>query len=407
MKIRMAFARCAKTCVATLFVIGAANTYADNSVAKTPGLPLVGQQLFVARESYDINSALKNLQGRDRSNAQLLADFPIAVWFSSGTPAEVRARVKAVVTAASSKRQVPVIVAYNLPFRDCQQYSSGGAVDTATYQAWIDAFADGIGEQKAIVVLEPDGLGIIPHFTNLAGQKEWCQPAELSAAGAAEQRFLLLNHAVDKLKARRNAHVYLDGTHSDWLGVGEIAWRLARAGVARADGFFLNVSNYQPTPQLLSYGESVSRCIRHGTAAAAEDTSARFKSCASHLANTPASDSPGDGASNASPLRHFIIDTSRNGRGAWTAPPGKYPDAQAWCNPPARGLGERPTLSTSHPLLDAKLWIKVPGESDGSCNRGASGPLDPERAMIDPPAGKWFKEQAAELIEQAMPPVKR
>ena len=58
--------------------------------------------------------------------------------------------------------EMPVIVAYNLPFRDCAQYSAGGAANTADYKAWIDGVAAGIGGREATVILEPDGLGIIP-----------------------------------------------------------------------------------------------------------------------------------------------------------------------------------------------------------------------------------------------------
>ena len=80
-----------------------------------------------------------------------------------------------------------------------------------------------------------------------------------------------------------------------------------------------------------------------------------------------------------------MIDTSRNGQG---------PRRRAeWCNPPGRGLGERPTTTTNIPRLDAKLWIKTPGESDGECARG------------DPAAGRWFPRQAAELIRLATPPL--
>ncbi|WP_308315833.1 glycoside hydrolase family 6 protein [Streptomyces sp. CC228A] len=63
---------------------------------------------------------------------------------------------------------------------------------------------------------------------------------------------------------------------------------------------------------------------------------------------------------------------------------GAYPDAQEWCNPPDRGLGARPTTRTGEPLHDARLWIKIPGESDGLCLRGTPGPEDPARGTVDP-----------------------
>jgi endoglucanase len=307
----------------------------------------------------------------------------------------VQRRVAAVVNRATSNKQVPVLVPYNLPFRDCQQYSSGGAANTADYQAWIDAVAAGIGQQRAIVILEPDSLGIIPHYTSLAGLKEWCQPKELDATAAA-QRFAQLNHAVDQLARLPNARVYLDGTHSHWLSVDDAADRLLRAGVLRTSGFFLNVSNYYATDELVRYGVNVSQCIHQVASAPNIHREQTLKNCT----NTKAS-------ANVNDHVHFVIDTSRNSRGAWTAPVGKYTDPQSWCNPPGRGLGERPTLQTSHPLLDAMLWIKVPGESDGECTRGTKGPADPERNLRNPPAGKWFKEQAAELLDLATPPMQR
>ena len=102
---------------------------------------------------------------------------------------------------------------------------------------------------------------------------------------------------------------------------------------------------------------------------------------------------------------HFVIDTSRNGLGPWDHE-GRYGDThEDWCNPPDRGLGTRPDTTTGTPLVDAYLWIKVPGESDGKCYRGTAGPLDPERGMEDPAAGQWFVEQARELIALANPPI--
>jgi endoglucanase len=114
----------------------------------------------------------------------------------------------------------------------------------------------------------------------------------------------------------------------------------------------------------------------------------------------------------AAATTHFVVDTSRNGRGPWK-PPSKYPSAgaaQDWCNPPLRGLGVAPTDATAAALDDAYLWVKVPGESDGSCNRGSSTTVDPEWAAItgnpgfvDPAAGQWFPQQALQLAQLARP----
>ena len=78
------------------------------------------------------------------------------------------------------------------------------------------------------------------------------------------------------------------------------------------------------------------------------------------------------------PTTHFVIDTSRNGQGPWDYPAGAYPAHEDWCNPPDRGLGALPIdRRRATPLVDAHLWIKVPGESDGKCYRGTGGPARP------------------------------
>ena len=199
---------------------------------------------------------LKARRAQDAFRIAAMATTPQAVWLTGGTPAEVERSVKKTMKAAALTRTVPVLVAYNLPYRDCAQYSAGGATDTAAYKDWIDGFARGIGGDRAIVILEPDGLGIIPYNTTIFGAADWCQPTVADEAGntvpapgaSATERYAQLNYAVDKIVAKApRASVYLDGTHSAWLGVSEAAYRLVTAGVQRAHGFFLNVSNYQPT----------------------------------------------------------------------------------------------------------------------------------------------------------------
>lgn len=391
-------------------LVGAAAPVAAENAVLGPSTTL-----YVDPASSTQQAAAK-LDGAARADALVLAGFPSATWFTKGTPADVQAAVKKLVDAAAARKAVPTIVAYNLPHRDCSQYSAGGATSKAGYQAWIDAVAAGIGDRKVVVILEPDGLGIIPFHTDLSGKDEWCKPPDADKATAAKERYEMLSYAVDKLRANPGSAVYLDGTHSAWLGVGDIAQRLVKAGVQRASGFFLNASNYEPDDKLLDYGTWISQCIQYATRGGA--SAGHFERCASqyHPAN------PNDRASwalsrkwyadnvgkAAGPLTHFVIDTSRNGRGSWTPAPGtSYKDAQTWCNPPDRGLGLRPTTRTGQPLVDAYLWIKVPGESDGPCDRGMGGGTDPARGSADPPAGAWFTKQAAELLHFANPPVAR
>ena len=113
-----------------------------------------------------------------------MATTPRAAWFTSGSPEDVQKSVRQTMDAAAREDRVPVLVAYNIPFRDCAQYSAGGAADTAAYAAWIDGFARGIGNGKADVILEPDGLGIIPYNTTIYGAADWCKPTVTDATGA-------------------------------------------------------------------------------------------------------------------------------------------------------------------------------------------------------------------------------
>jgi endoglucanase len=368
------------------------------------------------------------LKSRDFSDAARLAAMettPQAVWFTSGSPKDVETAVRKTMRQADQQGRVPVLVAYNVPFRDCAQYSAGGAADTASYKAWIDGFARGIGSSKAVVILEPDSLGIIPYNTTIYGAADWCKPTVTNADGSVSpapgaspaERYAQINYAVDSLEGKASrALVYLDGTHSAWLGVGEAAYRLYTAGVQRSQGFFVDVSNYETTGDNTQFGTWVSDCITAATAGASW-AAGHFDWCPSQYdpsQNYALNYSPDYAATvtaslanmlgGATATTHFVIDTSRNGQGPWH-PTATYPDPQTWCNPPGRGLGVVPTASTGVPLLDAYLWVKTPGESDGSCNRGVTGATtDPEwSGIVDPAAGAWFPQQALQLAALASP----
>lgn len=369
-----------------------------------------------------IKQLVKTRQWADAAALTKMAATPQAVWFTSGTPKEVKKAVQKTMLQARITHSIPVLVAYNLPFRDCAQYSAGGAADTASYLAWIDAFAAGVGDGQAIVLLEPDGLGIIPWYTSNQGAQEWCQPAELNPATAASDRFTQVNGAVDRLTALPNTSVYLDGTHSGWLGVGDISDRLHKAGVEKADGFFLNVSNYETSERQVKFASWISQCLWYGTNTAEGGWRVgHFDYCASQYYPADPADfstwtrtddwyttevtNAAGAPSGPDVLKHAVIDTSRNGQGPWTAPAGSPAgDPQVWCNPPGRGLGLKPTLTTGSPYVDAYLWVKIPGESDGECTRwDPAGGIDPVRGYADPAAGAWFPEMALELVHNANP----
>ncbi|WP_338701849.1 glycoside hydrolase family 6 protein [Streptomyces sp. Q6] len=316
---------------------------------------------------------------------------PQAVWFGDQSPAEVEKLARDVVRDAGRDDAVPVFALYNVPGRDCANYSAGGAANTAEYQAWIDAVARGIGRGDAMVILEPDSLALLPAD---CGQDD-------AAGTKTAARYAEVNYAVDRLEPLPGTRVYLDTGHPGWHAVGSIVPRLIKGGVERASGFYTNASNYNADDANSWYGKLISSCIAHvdagGDAADCPHQSApRAETQAwidAHV-HVP-----------ASRMTHFVTDSSRNGRGPWVPPAGKYSDPQDWCNPPDRGLGARPTLRTGDPLQDARLWIKTPGESDGLCLRGTAGPEDPERGTVDPKAGDWFPQQALELVRYAEPPL--
>jgi endoglucanase len=409
-----------------------------------------------------IEDLVKGRHFRDAARLFAMEATPQAVWFNGGTAAEVEAVVHDTMARAAREHRVPILVAYNVPFRDCAQYSGGGAADTAAYDAWIDGFAQGIGTGRALVILEPDGLGIIPYNTTIDGQSEWCKPTVTDASGNLlpapganpTERYAQMNHAVDSINGSApNASVYLDGTHSSWLPVGEAASRLVKAGVQRAKGLFVNVSNYQPTAQLTKYSTWISKCIYYANNAAEGGWRlGHYDYCASeYFPATPTDFSTwpltdqwyADNVDNAaSPpagpaaLSHFVIDTGRNGQGVldpapFAAPPFSQPanviaglNSGDWCNAFGAGVGLRPSGNTGVPLEDAVLWVKTPGESDGSCDIAGGARawdysvynswaltgdaqihFDPLWGLVDPVAGAWFPEQALQLAGNASPPL--
>nr|WP_043245623.1 glycoside hydrolase family 6 protein [Streptomyces sp. SID8379] len=371
----------------------AADTASDTGAATTAAQR--GPRLYTPEPNPDaLRQAVDLVRAgryKDAAGIAAMVATPQAVWFGDQSPAQVERLARDVVEDASRADATPVLALYNIPGRDCANYSAGGAANTAEYQAWIDAVARGIGTRDALVILEPDALALLPAD---CGQDD----AEGTKTAA---RYAEVNYAVDELEPLRGTRVYLDTGHPGWHTVDSIVPRLIKGGVTHASGFYTNASNYNTDDADSWYGKLISSCIAYveggGDVAACPHQGwprADAQAWIDEHVHVP-----------ASRMTHFVTDSSRNGQGPWTPPAGKYTDPQDWCNPPNRGLGARPTLRTGDPLQDARLWIKTPGESDGLCLRGTDGPEDPERGTVDPKAGDWFPQQALELVRYANPPL--
>jgi endoglucanase len=289
-----------------------------------PAYSWQGYSLYVEPDSNaaDQVEAWLNVDPLGTARMEVMADQPLGLWFGDWS-GDIAAAVDSALDEAGD--QLLVMVAYDIPNRDCGAWSAGGAADANEYDAWIAGFAEGLQGRDAIVVLEPDALALVT-----------C----LDDAGKAD-RLSMMSDAVDTLTAA-GASVYLDAGDSNWIPSQDMAEQLLGAGVTRAAGFALNVSHTEYTDNEIAFAEEI-RAIVGADA-------------------------------------HYVIDTGRNGLGpTWD---------NEWCNPQGVAVGELPTLDSGVDGLDAFLWIKPPGESDGSCNGG-------------PVAGAWWPEYASEMMAAA------
>ncbi|NUR62937.1 MAG: cellobiohydrolase [Catenulispora sp.] len=257
---------------------------------------------------------------REPAIASRIAAIPQGIWFSNYRPSTVQSDVSAVTAAAAAAGKTPVLVVYEIPNRDCGGASAGGAPDIGSYENYIQSFANGLGNHQVIVILEPDSLAL---QTCLSAQQATDRDNAIAFAGA-------------RLKsADPAAKVYLDAGHSSWNSPSAQAATLNAAGVrTSSDGIFSNVSNFMTTASEVSYDKQVLGAL-----------------------------------GNPSNL-HIVVDTSRNGNGPAAGNP--------WCDPSGRALGQNPTANTGDSAVDAFLWIKPPGESDGCAD--AAGTFDPALA---------------------------
>lgn len=292
------------------------------------GNPLEGADLFVDPKSLAMlqYNRLAKTEPKKAEIIKKIAFQPQGLWMGEWNTDIFRA-VEHFVSRAQAKNQVPIVIAYNIPLRDCGQYSKGGLSGVESYRRWIRNVSRGIGDDPAVVILEPDALG---HFQECLSEKQ------------KDERMFMLEDAVKVIRNNNpNAAVYLDAGHARWVPAEEMAERLEQAGVEHAHGFSLNTSNYVSTEENTEYGEKLSE-LTGG--------------------------------------KHFVIDTSRNGAGPYEE---AETEEESWCNPPGRKIGIPPTTDTGHPLIDGYLWLKRPGESDGECQGGPKAGVWWEEKALD------------------------
>ena len=292
-----------------------------------PGIRLVDDANPLAGQNFYVNpdsKAMHAANGAGSPELTAIANTPTAYWMDQLSTQSVDAKYIATAQAAGT---MPILALYGIPHRDCGSFAAGGFGSGDAYKGWIDSVAADIGGGPAAVILEPDALAM----------------ADCLSGAQRQERFDLMSYAVDTLTRNPATALYVDAGHSRWVSADQMAARLNQVGVGKARGFSLNTANFFTTGEEMGYGDAISGMVGG---------------------------------------KPYVIDTSRNGNGPVEG------DPLYWCNPSGRALGVAPTTNTGNGNVDAFLWVKRPGESDGSCNGG-------------PGAGRFVSQYAIDLAHNA------
>jgi cellulose 1,4-beta-cellobiosidase len=385
-----------------------------------------------------------------------VANTSTAVWLDriaaiAGTDTQrgLRAHLDAALAQASGGTPVVAqFVIYDLPNRDCAALASNGELQVSQnglsrYKSeYIDPIASIMGDPKyaslrIVAIIEPDSL------PNLVTNTSMAKCAEAQSSGAYVQG---VQYALNKLHAISNVYNYIDIAHSAWLGwdsnlqpaVNLITQTIkgTTAGVNSVDGFISDTANYTPVTEPYLTDPNLTVGGQPLRSATFYQWNPYFDESHYDTAMYNAFVAAGLPSSIG-----MLIDTSRNGWGGAARPTGAsgstvdtYVDSGRidrrlargnWCNQSGAGLGQRPTVSPA-PHFDAYVWIKPPGESDGSSTsipnsegKGFDQMCDPTYhgsqqanggnltgALPNAPlSGHWFQDQFAQLVTNAYPPV--
>jgi len=367
--------------------------------------PFIGKELFAnSRYAKKVEATIKYFLKKgdwlNAGRARTVQKIPSFFWISNTKdipdlkPLIKEALFKQKITG---KKQLLQLVVYNLPDRDCSAKASDGQFKLSEdglnkYKAYVDDIAKIIKSKEGkqlnyVVVIEPDSLGNM--VTNMAVEK---------CAGAASAYKEGTSYTIAKLQGD-NIDLYIDAAHGGWLGwndnlapsaaifaeVLEGAKNITN-GKAVVRGLATNVSNYNQYQSVVR--ENFTEWSNSW------DEWNYVNSLTPHLeaVGYPA---------------HFIVDQGRAGRGAIKQEWGQ------WCNIANAGYGTRPTSDQkvlNNTNVDAIVWVKPGGESDGTSDETAARfdemCRSPVAKIPAPEAGEWFNEYIVDLIKNANPPIK-
>jgi cellulose 1,4-beta-cellobiosidase len=374
----------------------------------------------------------------------------IAAIAGNSTTMGLQAHLDEAVSQDAANGSTPLyvqFVIYDLPNRDCAALASNGEFKVSEdglnkYKSlYIDPIAAILSDSKykslrIVLVVEDDSL------PNLVTNLGIAACAEANSSGAYVQG---IQYALNKFHAISNVYNYLDIGHHAWLGwdsnFGPAVTLLANtvkgttAGFASVDGFISNTANYSSLSEpYFNINTSV-----NGTSVR-QSTWVGWNQYVDELSFTQAFRTSLVGAGFPSSLG-MLIDTSRNGWGGSARPTGPSTSTNVdtfvnaskidrrihagnWCNQSGAGLGERPKTAPAAGI-DAYVWIKPPGESDGASQavdndqgKGFDRMCDPTytgnslngNSMTgalpnSPLAGAWFSAQFQQLMANAYPPL--
>ncbi|OWA11691.1 cellulose 1,4-beta-cellobiosidase [Streptomyces sp. CS113] len=411
--------------------------------------PYDGAQVYVNPE-WSAHAAAE--PGGDR-----IADQPTGVWLDRIAAIEganggmgLRDHLDAALEQKGSGEMVVQLVIYNLPGRDCSALASNGELGPTEIDRYKTEYIDPIAEilsdskyadLRIVTTVEIDSLPNL--ITNVSGRPTVTENCDVMKANGNYQKGV--GYALNKLADAGNVYNYVDAGHHGWLGwdtnfgpSAEIFKTAATTEGATLDdvhGFIVNTANYSALKEEnFKITDSV-----NGTSVRQSDW-VDWNQYTDELSYAQAMRDKLVSIGFDSNLG-MLIDTSRNGWGGADRPagPGATTDVNSyvdggrydrrihlgnWCNQSGAGLGERPQASPAAGI-DAYVWMKPPGESDGSSKlidnpdgKGFDRMCDPtytgnERngnnmsgALPDAPiSGAWFSAQFQELMKNAYPPL--